>query len=201
MSATGGQQAAPASEPVRRIHHVGITVADLDRSLGFYRDLLGMRVLDLTEAEDVGAIVGVPGATARIADLDTGDGRLLELLDYGTGPAGAQPPGPDAAGTCHVSFQVADLDAALAWLASAGHPTLGEPIRLGGGGGYEKGGPGAPIGHGLWQDCTVAYLRDPDGVIVELLEQGSDARGRGRGAWGPPEGPPDAGAPGGAPHA
>jgi catechol 2,3-dioxygenase-like lactoylglutathione lyase family enzyme len=142
-----------------RIHHVGITVADLDRSLAFYRDLLGLRVLDLSEGEQVGSIVGVPGATARIADLDAGGGQLLELLDYGRGVAGGPPRGPDAAGTVHVSLQVPDLGAALGRLAGAGFPAMGEPTRLQGG--------------GIWQDCRIAYLRDPDGVIVELIEPGA----------------------------
>jgi catechol 2,3-dioxygenase-like lactoylglutathione lyase family enzyme len=168
---------------VSRIHHVGITVADLGRSLAFYRDLLGMRVLGLSEAEKVGAIVGVPGATARIADLDAGGGRLLELLDYGTGPAAAPSRGPDAAGSCHVSFQVADLHATLARLARAGHPTMGEPVRLGGRAGSENVPHGAPIAREVWQDCTVAYVRDPDGVIVELLEHAPGP--------GAPDGAPD----------
>jgi len=146
---------APASERVRRIHHLGITVADLDRSLAFYRDLLGMRVIGISEGEEVGSIVGVPGATARIADLDAGAGQLLELLDYGAGRVDAPVPGPDAPGSCHVSFEVRDLDAALARLASAGHPTMGGVTHL-------------SLG-GVWQDCMIAYLRDPDGVIVELI--------------------------------
>lgn len=140
---------------MRRIHHLGITVADLDRSLAFYRDLLGLRVLDLSDGEQVGSIIGVQGATARIADLDAGGGQLLELLDYEPAPP-APPRGPDAAGTVHVSFEVADLEAALGRLARAGFPTMGEPTRLAGG--------------GIWQDCVIAYLRDPDGVIVELIE-------------------------------
>jgi len=162
---------------VRRLHHVGVTVGDLERSLGFYRDLLGMPVLGVTGAEDVGAIIGVPGATARIADLDAGDGQILELLDYGTDPRQAPPRGPDAPGTWHASFVVADLQGVLARLESAGHPALGEqPVRLGGGGGgYEKVPEGAQIGHDPWEGWTVAYVRDPDGAIVELLERPPDA--------------------------
>ena len=150
------RQRVPASERVRRIHHLGITVADLDRALGFYRDLLGMRVIGLSEGEEVGEIVGVPGATARIADLDAGGGQILELLDYGAGGGDAPPSAPDAAGSCHVSFEVRDLGPALDRLARAGHPTMGGVTHL-------------SLG-GVWQDCTIAYLRDPDGVIVELVE-------------------------------
>ena len=64
------------------IDHVGITVSDLDRSLQFYRDLLGLTVLDrATEGDpDLAAIVGLEAVEVSIADLATGDGRILELL-------------------------------------------------------------------------------------------------------------------------
>jgi catechol 2,3-dioxygenase-like lactoylglutathione lyase family enzyme len=150
------EQSAPTRRRVRGIHHVGITVADLDRSLRFYRDLLGMRVIGLN-VEAVGSIVGMPGASARIADLDAGGGQLLELIDYGSAPAEAAPQGPDAVGSCHVSIQVDDLRGALARLASAGHRPMGEVTEL-------------SLG-GVWEGCTIAYLRDPDGVVIELLER------------------------------
>jgi catechol 2,3-dioxygenase-like lactoylglutathione lyase family enzyme len=157
MTAVRQRDAPAAREQVRGIHHVGITVGDLDRSLAFYRDLLGMRVIGLS-VETVGSIVGLSGASARIADLAAGGGRILELIDYGSGVVDAPPRGPDAVGSCHVSFEVGDLRAALVRLASAGHSTMGDVTEL---------SPG-----GVWQDCTIAYLRDPDGVIVELLERG-----------------------------
>ena len=143
---------------VRGIHHVGITVADLDRSLDFYRDQLGMRVVGLS-VEAVGSIVGLPGASARIADLDAGNGQLLELIDYGTAAPSpeAAPPRPDTVGSCHVSVEVDDLSGALARLASAGQQPMGEVTEL-------------SLG-GVWEGCTIAYVRDPDGVVIELLER------------------------------
>jgi catechol 2,3-dioxygenase-like lactoylglutathione lyase family enzyme len=151
-------QSAPPRQQVRGIHHVGITVADLDRSLGFYRDLLGMRVIGLS-VEAVGSIVGMEGASARIADLDAGGGQLMELIDYGTADAQAtaDPRGPDAVGSCHVSIQVGDLSGTLARLADAGHHPMGEVTEL-------------SLG-GVWEGCTIAYLRDPDGVVIELLQR------------------------------
>ncbi|MGO8957417.1 MAG: VOC family protein [Streptosporangiaceae bacterium] len=146
---------------VRRIHHVGITVAQLDRSLAFYRDLLGMRVVGLEEDEDVGAIVGLPGARARIADLDAGNGQILELLEYLQGNGDAHAHRPDLAGSCHISLQVGDLSSALARLADAGLMPVGAQAKL--------------AGDGVWQGCTVVYLRDPDGVFVELIEAGASA--------------------------
>jgi catechol 2,3-dioxygenase-like lactoylglutathione lyase family enzyme len=155
-ASASSRRAARARERVRGIHHVGITVSDLDRSLGFYRDLLGMRVVGLS-MEAVGSIVGVPGASARIADLDAGGGQLLELIDYGSGAADGSLRPPDAVGSCHVSIEVDDLSAALTRLASAGYEPMGEVTTL-------------DLG-GVWEGCTIAYLQDPDGMVIELLEQ------------------------------
>ena len=51
------------------LHHVGITVSDLDRSLAFYRGLLGLHIE--ARAVDVAAedVTGIPGALCSIADL------------------------------------------------------------------------------------------------------------------------------------
>jgi catechol 2,3-dioxygenase-like lactoylglutathione lyase family enzyme len=145
---------------VRRIHHFGITVAKLDRSLAFYRDLLGMTVLGISGDEEVGAIVGIPGARVRAADIDAGNGQVLELLEYASSTAEQHIHGPDMVGTCHLSFQVGDLASTLSRLGEAGFRPMGEIAALTEG--------------GVWQDCTVVYLRDPDGVIVELVERGTD---------------------------
>jgi lactoylglutathione lyase len=147
----------PDDYRVRRIHHVGITVANLDRSLAFYRDLLGIRVIGLSDDEDVGAIVGKQVAGVRIADLDVGNDQILELLEYGSENGDVHSYGPDAVGGCHLSLQVGGLTSALLRLASAGFMPMGEPTTL-------------SIG-GVWEGCTVVYLRDPDGIILELVER------------------------------
>jgi catechol 2,3-dioxygenase-like lactoylglutathione lyase family enzyme len=147
--------AAVGDRPVR-LHHVGVTVGHLERSLAFYRDLLGFRVIGISDDEDVSAIIGVPGARARIADLDAGNGQILELTKYDP-PSRAEPGrGPITAGSCHLSFQVGDLRSALARLARAGVVPIGETTLL-------KDGE-------IWQGCTVACLRDPDRVTIELIE-------------------------------
>jgi catechol 2,3-dioxygenase-like lactoylglutathione lyase family enzyme len=153
------QRGQPDGCCVRRIHHVGITVGQLDRSLAFYRDLLGMNVIGLSDDEDVGPIVGLPGARVRAADLDAGNGQIIELLEYGSADGDGRAPGPDTVGGCHLSLQVGELRSVLSRLASAGFLPVGEPAELSGG--------------GVWQNCTAVYLRDPDGVIIELIQRGA----------------------------
>ena len=61
------------------VHHVGITVSDLERSVGFYHDLIGLRfVVPPTpwfEGNDLARGLGVrPPVALRVALFEVGDG-------------------------------------------------------------------------------------------------------------------------------
>ena len=149
---------------VMRIDHAGITVSDIGRALGFYRDLLGLRVIaDSTVTEpEVAELLGLDSVRLRIVDLDSGDGRILELIQY------VQPEGrsianesSDAA-SMHVAFTVDDLGATQKRLAEAGATIVSRrPITIS--------DPG-----GDFDGATCLYIRDPDGAIVELVQRRSD---------------------------
>ena len=67
------------------MHHTGFTVGDLDRSLAFYRDLLGLEVVATQEKQGgyLGAIVGYPDAHVRMAHLRAPGGEhVVELFEY-----------------------------------------------------------------------------------------------------------------------
>jgi len=69
---------------VSRIDHVGINTSDFDRTLAFYRDLLGLRLLSegtYSDAETA-ALLGLESVELHIADLDSGDGQVVELIEY-----------------------------------------------------------------------------------------------------------------------
>ncbi len=73
------------------LHHTGLTVSDLDRSLLFWRDAMGMQVLFQQEKKGgyLETIVGEPGAYVRMAHLAfDGEGTRIELFEY-VSPAGA----------------------------------------------------------------------------------------------------------------
>ena len=143
------------------IHHTGYTVSDLDRSLGFYRDLLGMEVLATQEKEGgyLAAIVGYPDAHVRMAHLRVPESdHVLELFEY-LAPAGAAPERlePRDVGTAHLCFLVNDLQATYERLRAAGVDSfVSEPVLVDTG--INAGGFGL-------------YLRDPDGLVVELFQR------------------------------
>jgi catechol 2,3-dioxygenase-like lactoylglutathione lyase family enzyme len=117
---------------VRGLDHVSVTVADLDRSLAFYRDLLGLRVRETGEEEggQMATIVGFPGVRFRYADVELGDGRILELLQY-LAPAGTPiTQRTSDPGSGHIAFLVADIDEAYAELVGAGVTVRSAPVTI-----------------------------------------------------------------------
>src|SRR5436853_7173489 len=70
---------------MKALHHVGITVKDLDVSIRFYHDVLGLQFSNEPspwfEGEELSRGVGVPGAALRQVSLLVGD-TTIELLEY-----------------------------------------------------------------------------------------------------------------------
>jgi catechol 2,3-dioxygenase-like lactoylglutathione lyase family enzyme len=141
------------------LHHVGLTVSDLDRSIRFYRDLLGLSVRERDEVTggQLAIVTGVPGSDVRIADLEFGNGRTLELTQY-LAPAGnAVHPRPFDAGHIHVGIDVDDIDVVVTRLVDAGVVLRSQPIALVDAGPY-------------WTGAKVVHAVDPDGITVELVQ-------------------------------
>lgn len=94
---------------IQGIHHVSLLVADTGRSLRFYRDLLGLELIDGRPD------LGYPGAWLRVAD---GQIHLLELPN--PDPVQGRPVhgGRDR----HLALEVRDLETLLGRLAVAGIP-------------------------------------------------------------------------------
>ncbi|SDZ75668.1 Catechol 2,3-dioxygenase [Haloplanus vescus] len=132
-------------------HHFGVTVADLDRAVDFYRDTfdLGDPERFSVAGEAFSEAVDVDGATGRFAHF-TLDGARIELVEY-------DPAGDDATGSAvnqpgakHLGLAVDDLDAFYADLDSS-VTTLSEPQTT------ESG-------------TRICFVRDPEGNLVEVLE-------------------------------
>jgi catechol 2,3-dioxygenase-like lactoylglutathione lyase family enzyme len=141
---------------VRRFDHVGITVADLEAATAFFTGLgLEVEGTGSVRGEFVETVCGIPGAHCKIVMLRPPDGGArLELSSF-VSPEHT-PGSPDAmateVGLRNVSFEVVDLDAALAAVAADGYGLVG------GVGEYEG-------------SVRMAYVRGPEGIVVSLFEQ------------------------------
>jgi catechol 2,3-dioxygenase-like lactoylglutathione lyase family enzyme len=140
------------------LHHTGLTVADLDRSLRFWRDGMGMQVL--FEQEKAGGyleeIVREPGAHVRMAHLAFGgEGTRIELFEYLSPGGGQHQSRPADVGFTHICVACDDIEDRLARLVAEGGVPFTGPVVIDTG--ANKGGRGL-------------YLRDPDGHVVELFE-------------------------------
>lgn len=140
------------------VDHTGFTVRNLERSLGFWRDVLGFELSHTPHhtGKLASEVTGVPGAEIKIAVLK-GYGHKIELLEY-VSPNDRKEDvdlRPCDVGHAHVAFVVDDLDGMLAKIAASGWQPPGTPQTL-------ESGPNA--------GKRVVYVRDPDGVTIELMQ-------------------------------
>ena len=158
ISSFGGIIGRNAVSVLDGFDHVGVTVRDLDRSLAFYRDLLGLEVLrrrDRFKAQHVQRLVGLPGAELSVAMLAVPGGAKIELVQYHE-PEGADIiAAPCDRGGVHFALLVNDIHALKAALEAKGVAFVSEPQCA----------PSGPV-----QGTYFVYCRDPDGAIVELIQ-------------------------------
>jgi catechol 2,3-dioxygenase-like lactoylglutathione lyase family enzyme len=145
-------------------HHLGLTVSDLDQSIVFYRDVLGLRLLGrrIADADYVGRQTGCPGVRLDVASFQLGaSGRpTLELAQYLSHAAPAGAPATNSAGHAHLCCEVDDIHRAYDALRSQGVRFRTEPVAITAG--PNRGG-------------FVVYLYDPDGFTIELFEPAKGA--------------------------
>jgi lactoylglutathione lyase len=129
-----------------RLHHAGISVPDLNRSLTWYCEALGLRPGFRFEVPPL----GLRGAFA-LGDGETGV-ELLEMAGAVPGVPKTDPPSANAVhGHNHVCFRVTDLDGAYARLIAHGAVPVWDP--------RESPEPG----------MRMAYVTDLDGNLIELV--------------------------------
>ena len=147
------------------IDHTAVVVSDTDRSLAFYRDLLGLRVSG--ESENYGIeqehLNQVFGARLRITGLRTEHGPGIEFLEYITPPGGR--PAPSDSQANDLIFWQTDLsidhqlDDVAAKLKNSGARFISHKVVSGAGNTGESG--------------KTVIVRDPDGHALCLIEPNS----------------------------
>jgi catechol 2,3-dioxygenase-like lactoylglutathione lyase family enzyme len=140
--------------------HTGVTVSNLERSLAFWRDVLGFELSHTAHqtGEMAREITGVAGAEIKLAVVKAPGGHKIELLEY-LAPADRKQQvnlRPCDLGSVHVALVVDDLDAVLNAINASGWEAAGKAQII-------QSGPNA--------GKRVVYVRDPDGTTLELMQQ------------------------------
>jgi catechol 2,3-dioxygenase-like lactoylglutathione lyase family enzyme len=137
--------------------HTGVTVSDLDRSIAFYRGVLGWEVSDKITVEGpyFENLTGVPGCRITVVYVEA-PGHTIELLHYEKPDdkkvSDLRPCDP---GHLHLAFEVEDIGEVLAAFKQGGWEPVNPPrIKS----------EGRRIG-----SCAI-YTRDPDGVFLEFMQ-------------------------------
>ena len=142
--------------------HGGVTVGDLDRSLTFYRDGLGLEIefQRILDAPYLRTVLGVEFDHIRVAYLRIPGGGFVELLEYAGVerlPAASRPCDP---GGGHLCLYVDDVDALHARLVRLGYRARSANV--------------VEITSGPNEGARSCYMLDPDGYAVELFQKRPD---------------------------
>lgn len=144
-------------------HHHGFTVSDLDRSLAYYRDALGLELVHVSERRNLPAydqILGYNNAVIHVALLrHPVNDFLLELIVYENPPGKTRSLENTFAGASHVAFAVDDVDAVYSRLQTSGYGAINPPVDI------KREGVVA---------ARALYALDPDGITVEFFQEYAD---------------------------
>ena len=138
-------------------NHTAFVVSDLDRTISFFRDLLGFELASRAprDAKAIQGMTGLKGADIEVAYL-RGLGQWIELICY-KAPAnrGKALPKIFQDGAGHIALDVADIEAAVEASADHGLNPVGDIVT---------------IDQGPNQGRKVAYLQSAEGLSVEFIE-------------------------------
>jgi catechol 2,3-dioxygenase-like lactoylglutathione lyase family enzyme len=152
------------------LHHTTLFVTDIDRSIEFYRDVLGLELVSRSDAWGgtyLGKVCGMPDTDMRlnIALIGVGPkGKIFELIEV------LQPQGEptDAStrgrGIARIGFEVEDIDSAVARLKARGVTFLSDVITVA----VEEGQH--------YSDGKAVKFLDPDGIVLELQQPPAPGR-------------------------
>ncbi len=137
------------------LQHASATVTDLEQSVKFYRDTLGLDYLGTRHMspEKVYQFFNLQGVTAKYGWFMAGRSTVLELYQFDPVDNGPFTFTPNKPGPHHFALEVRNLDAFFRELMTMGVKSVSPPEFIQGG-------------------FKVAYIKDPDGIVIELIDLG-----------------------------
>lgn len=146
------------------LHHVGIAVRDMQKSIEFYRDILGLQIFqdEVISGAEVDAGLMVKDARVRMVLVSDEAFNMVELLGWENPPHVERPPehrGFTSTGIVEVAFMVEDLEAVERRLKEHGYSFRSPVWRF-----------GSDLEAYGGAEAWIRYVEDPNGVQVELMQ-------------------------------
>ena len=143
---------------LKSFFHTGFVVKDIEESVKFYSDVLGMRIAGRSErkGEFAQQMLAFPDAHIKGGFLDVGDGHQLELIQYLSPASGENKLHRNDLGASHLAFLVEDIETFYKETSHKGITYNNPPASL-----FDDDG-------NLLRKA--AYAQDPDGNWLEFIE-------------------------------
>ena len=137
--------------------HTSFTVSDMDKSVKFWTEQLGFEAASVSprQGQWQEAVTGIAGASLMVAHL-YGHGHHIEFIQYLDGAVEGAAPTPALVGAAHVALETDDVEATWDALIRAGATPQGR-IAL--------------VTTGAVAGVKAGYIRDPNGILIELVER------------------------------
>jgi catechol 2,3-dioxygenase-like lactoylglutathione lyase family enzyme len=146
-----------------RAHHHGFTVSDVEKSVAFYKDLLGLelvRVSDRSNLPSYDRILGYENVHIKIAILrHEKNDFVLELVQYINPMVEPREQENKFLGASHLAFEVDDVDGMYEELVAGGLGSINPPTDV------ERDGKVV---------ARAMYALDPDGISIEMFQEYED---------------------------
>jgi catechol 2,3-dioxygenase-like lactoylglutathione lyase family enzyme len=138
--------------------HTSFTVADMQKSVKFWTEQLGFKAASVSprQGQWQEEVTGVAGASLMVAHL-YGHGHHIEFIQYLAGAVEGAAPTPALIGAAHVALETDDIAGTWDALIRAGATAQGK-IAL--------------VTTGSVAGVKAGYIRDPNGILIELVELG-----------------------------
>jgi lactoylglutathione lyase len=141
---------------MKNLRHTGIVVSNLEKSLFFYRDCLGLKIVKTAEESGkyIDQILALENVQVTTVKMSVGNGSLIELLYYHSPREYKNTKkGIDEVGISHIAFTVDNVNKQYERLKHLGVSFNSPPVI-------------SPDGY-----AKVVFCQDPDGNYIELVEE------------------------------
>ena len=147
---------------LKEVMHIGITVSNIENSIKFYRNILGLTLIGqaLMEGKETDALFAMNNCKVKIAYLNGSDNIIappIELLEFITPETTKDKAKLNKISVSEICFRVENIEKIYKHLIDSNVECLSEPQEFD----FTSYG---------FSKSKALYFKDPDGIILELME-------------------------------